>query len=452
MNIKTKIVSALFTLGLLCGCSAEESMMDTPSSSSRSDETQVVLSISVPEVSLPSSSTRTITDDNAIDNLAIWAFDNNNQFIYELTSESHDEEGNPKVVKRGNTVYALLPKSNTKVTLALIANYQTITTPSKGISMETAEKNLKFTFSENLNHIPMYGKSAPFIVEEGAKPGAISLKRALAKIEIDASHAWPNFDLKAVSIINVNTSGTIVQSKTITNTTRADYRTTIYNNNTSNSDNKNKWVYYIPEATDIKDGTRISLILEGINTKDGDGEIRYYRLDFIKRAQTEGENITYDYINSIERNKRYAFKIEHIVTGTGSKSFTEAVKKNRADNAIINTQLMVINDEEIRDITTDNEYYLGVTSSELTASMSEGGDSQYYTVNINIITNNPLGWQIDDLPGGVEVTVDKYSGKVETTTSVWIYIDKNKYTGDNPLTMHIYSGNIRKSVHIIIQK
>ena len=120
------------------------------------------------------------------------------------------------------------------------------------------------------------------------------------------------------------------------------------------------------------------------------------------------------------------FKIEHIVTGTGSKSFTEAVKKNRADNAIINTQLMVINDEEIRDITTDNEYYLGVTSSELTASMSEGGDSQYYTVNINIITNNPLGWQIDDLPGGVEVTVDKYSGKVETTTSVWIYIDKNQ--------------------------
>lgn len=278
----------------------------------------------------------------------------------------------------------------------------------------------------------MYGKSAPFIVEEGAKPGAISLKRALAKIEIDASHAWPNFDLKAVSIINVNTSGTIVQSKTITNTTRADYRTTIYNNNTSNSDNKNKWVYYIPEATDIKDGTRISLILEGINTKDGDGEIRYYRLDFIKRAQTEGENITYDYINSIERNKRYAFKIEHIVTGTGSKSFTEAVKKDRADNAIINTQLMVINDEEIRDITTDNEYYLGVTSSELTASMSEGGDSQYYTVNINIITNNPLGWQIDDLPGGVEVTVDKYSEEVETTTSVWIYIDKNKYTGDNP--------------------
>lgn len=451
MNIKIKIVSALFTLGLLCGCSAEESMMDTPSSSSRSDETQVVLSISVPEVSLPSSSTRTITDDNAIDNLAIWAFDNNNQFIYELTSESLDEEGNPKVVKRGNTVYALLPKSNTKVTLALIANYQTIAPPSKGTSMETAEQNLKFTFSEKLNYIPMYGKSVPFIVEEGVKPGAISLKRALAKIEIDASHAWPNFELKAVSIVNVNTSGTIVQSKTITNTTRADYRT-LCNNDTNNSDNKNKWVYYIPEATDIKDGTRISLILEGINTKDEDGKTRYYRLDFIKRAQTEGENITYDYINSIERNKRYAFKIEHIVAGTGSKSFAEAVKKARADNAIINTQLMVINDEEIRDITTDNEYYLGVTSPELTASMSEGGDSQYYTANINIITNNPQGWQINDLPEGVEVTVAKYSGTIETTTSVWIYIDKNKYTGNNSLSMHIYSGNIRKSVRIIIQK
>ncbi len=75
-------------------------------------------------------------------------------------------------------------------------------------------------------------KSIPFVVEEGAKPGTISLKRALAKIEVDASHAWPNFDLKAVSIINVNTAGTIVESETITNTSiRSTYRTEIKNSN-----------------------------------------------------------------------------------------------------------------------------------------------------------------------------------------------------------------------------
>ena len=111
---------------------------------------------------------------------------------------------------------------------------------------------------------------------------------------------------------------------------------------------------------------------------------------------------------------------------------------------------MVINDEEIRDITTDNEYYLGITSFELTASSNNG--SQYYTVNMSVITNNPEGWKIEDLPNGVEVTVDKYTGDTEIATSVWIYIDKNKYKGTSPLAIYIYSGNIRKSVNITIKK
>lgn len=454
MNIKIKILFTILTLSTFYGCSVEENMMDTPyTTATEQGEAQVVLSISVPEVSLPSGDTRAITDDTAIGNLAIWAFDYNNEFIYELTSESRDDKGNPKIIKRGNKIYAQLPESDTEITLALIGNYQTIETPTIGTSMQEAEKNLKFTFSENLNGIPMYGKSTPFIVKEGAKAGTISLKRALAKIEIDASNAWPNFELKAVSVINVNTAGTFAQSGTIINTaTRRDDRIEVYNSADNASGNNNKWVYYIPEATDIKEGTRISLILEGINKKDNDGKTRFYRLDFIKREQSAGEDIKYDYITSIERNKRYAFKIEHIVAGTGSTSFEEAKNKERADNAIIKTQLMVIDNEEIRDITTDNEYYLGITSPELKASMKEDGDQQYYTVNMNVITNNPNGWQIDDLPTGVSVTVDKYNGGQEISTSVWIYIDKDTYKGANPLTIYVYSGNIRKSVHITILK
>ena len=96
MNIKIKILPTLLTLGLLYGCSAEESLVDVPSTSSKLDQAQVVLSISVPEVSIPSSGTRAITDDNAINNFVIWAFDNNNNFIYELTQESRDEKGNLK--------------------------------------------------------------------------------------------------------------------------------------------------------------------------------------------------------------------------------------------------------------------------------------------------------------------------------------------------------------------
>lgn len=454
MKVKTNILSLLLTLSILCGCSVEDSIMDTPKASPEQEQAQVVLSISVPEVSLPLNSARAITDDKAINKLAIWAFDENKKFIYQLTLDDKDTEGNHKVVKHGTTIYALLPKSKTEVTLALVVNYQSITEPAKGTLINEAKKELRFNYSEDLQDIPMYGESSSFIVKEGSKPDNIKLKRALAKIELDANNAWPNFDLKSVTIVNINTAGTIAKADAITNTERRmDIKTEIKNDNASSH---NKWECYIPEATDIKEGTRISLILEGINEKDGDRRTRFYRLDFIKREQSGGE-ITYDYITSIERNKRYAFKIEHIIVGTGSLSFDEAVNKDRSDNAIINTKLMTIDDENIRDITTDNEYYLGITSPELTAIMSLEGSQQYYTVNMSVVTNNPNGWQIDDLQPGVEVTVSSFEPKEpgkpdETATSVWIYIEKDKYRGENPMTLYVYSGNIRKSVRITIEE
>lgn len=455
MNIKTNILSALLALSFLYGCSAEDSMIDIPSiPSSEQEQAQVVLSISVPEVSLPlSSSTRTITDDKAIEHLAIWAFDENNRFLYQLTSDEKDEKGNHKIVQRENTIYALLPKSDTNVTLALIANSNNITPPSIGTAMTTAEDGLIFEFTEEMNRIPMYGKSEPFVVKEGTKPGKIQLKRAMAKLEIDASSALPYFNLEEVTVVNVNKEGKIVASQTITNRGGTSRYTT--------KAIDNKWVFYIPEATDInKKDTRVSLIMKGTNKKELDGGTisRYYRLDFIKRGITlvsdneEGLSIEYNYIHSIERNKRYAFKIEHIAPATGSETPEKAISKDKADNAITTGTLLTIDDEEIRDITTDSEYYLGITQSDLTASMSAGGDHLYYVVNLSIITNNTEGWQIDTvpLPEGVSVNMTSYKGEKEKAASVWVYIDRTFYNIGDTVQLYVYSGNIRKLVNITI--
>ena len=427
-------------------------VVDIPQLPSTQEQAQVVLSISVPEVSLPLNNTRTIIDDRAIDNLVIWAFDENDQFLYQITSEDRDNEGNQIVVQRGNTVYALLPISETNVTLSLIVNHKPAQ-PNAGTSKATALAGLTFNYTNDTSYIPMYGESPAFIVKEGAKPGNIKLKRALAKLELDASNAWPNFILKSVTIVNSNTKGTVVAGQSITNLGgRQEFKTVI--NSTSASENT--WKGYIPEAINIKDkATRISLILEGINTKDGDGDerTRFYRLDFIKREQSVGGDIEYDYINTIERNKRYAFKIEHIIAGTGSFTFEDALSKDRADNSIINTTLMTINDEEIRDITTDNEYYLGINSSELIATINPEGDGKYYTVNVNVATNNPNGWKIDELPTGTEVTINSFSpGKIdESVTSLWVYIQKEKYSSGATITLYVYSGNIRKTLRIKLQ-
>lgn len=484
MNIKIKIVSALFILGLLYGCSAEENLIDLPStstSSSEQEQAQVILSISVPEASLPlSSNTRTaipnITDDKALANIAIWAFDETG-FLYAITSDQKDKNGNSLLVQRESesmnadgtvtkktNIYVLLPRSEKKVTLALIANAPDIKQPAVGTSIASAKEAMTFNFN-NLKVIPMYGESEAFVVQEGAKPGNIRLKRALAKIEIDAENAQllddkgniTGFKLEEVTIVNVNTQGRIVASNTIVNAKSRD------NYALSSGIQNNKCVLYIPEAlmTDPKNQeSRVSVIMKGINYKeDGTPRSRYYRLDFIKRGiekkddvhQTGDPYIDYEYITAIERNKHYAFKIESLAPATGSETFDEAVRKEKADNAI-NTEgkCITIDNEEIRDITTDNEFYLGITQSDLTAMTIANKDR--YVVHLSVITNNSNGWIIKDkdLPAGVEVSKHSGPGGNTIVSSLWVYIDASTANINETRTIYIYSGNIRKKVTITI--
>lgn len=448
MKIRINILSLLFTLSLLCGCSADESPLDAPQEVLGKEQAQVVFSISVPEVSLPLSNTRAITDDKAIDNLVIWAFDADGGFLYQLTTEDVDNEGNSVIAHRDNTIYALLPKNDTEVTLVLMANLdiKNLPTVEKGTSREDALNGLTFNYSEKYSYIPMSGESAPFIVKEGAKPGTIRLTRALAKVEVNIEDVLDNFTLNAVTVVNTNMQGVVTRLGSIYNTDDRDDVTTV-------AESSKKWVGYIPEATAIdKEDTRVSLILAGVNKKNNDGKTRYYRLDFIQHKQTSME-VKYDYITSIERNKHYTFKIEYMAPDMGELNFDDAVDKDEPDNFFFNSGLMTINNEEIRDITTDNQYYLGVTSPDITAIMYPNGDKKYYTANMSVITNSPKGWSIEDLPSGVEVSVDQYSpGKVdEKITSVWIYIKDGNYP-NNEVTLYVYCGHFRKSVRVSIQK
>lgn len=449
--MKINILSILFVLSLLCGCSADEDMTDLLQTPSGTEQAQVVLSISVPEVSLPLSNTRAIEDDKAIDNLAVWAFDADNNFLYQLTSSDMDSNGKPKIVQRGSNIYMLLPKSEAKVTLGLIANCPGIAEPVKGTSKAEVLQNLTFGYSTGMGYVPMYGESTPFIIAEGAKAGTVRLTRALAKLEVIVDDVLDNFELTAVTVVNSNTGGTVARMGNITNTGGRD------NFRTASSNGKCNWVGYIPEAANIdKEGTtRVSLVLEGYNKKNSDyNTLRYYRLDFIQHDQTS-TTVKYDYITSIERNKHYTFKIHYMAPDLGSYSFDDAVSKKYPDNHFFNSGLMTIDDDEIRDITTDDQYYLGVTSREITAEMRPGGDNKYYTANMSIVTNNPYGWSIEDLPSGVEVSKATFSPggyTDETATSVWVYINKENYEVGGEVVLYVYCGHFRKTVRISIIK
>lgn len=445
MKAKTYILLLLFLSAFLAGCSVEDSEMDT-SLAPGEKKTQVVLTLSIPAVSIPQS-TRAVTeeDESTINELAIWVFDKNDEYLYQVSSKE-DEEGIKKVVIRGNKIYATLRESETPVKLAMIAN-ASVSEPRVGQNRTSALASLTFGYSPGENkYIPMYGESqTPFIVKEGVTPDGISLKRALARVEVNASNALPNFRLESATVVNINTQGTIVQSNTITNSaTRTSYETNAIHN---------KWVFYIPEAANVdsKDSkVRTSIILKGEYKNNG---TKYYRLDFIKRTQNGTDKIDYEYISTIKRNYRYVFHIENMVEGAGHASKADALSGEADNKVVIKSTIILIDDENIRDITTDSQYYLGITSDNLIASVKQGSTGDYYTVGMSVVTNNPDGWFIEDLPYGVEVSTDKTpSGQeLEKAASVWVYIKKSTANPEDIRTIYIYSGNIRKTIKIKIQ-
>lgn len=459
MKIRINILSLLLALTCLYGCSADESPVDIPQEPSEQEQVQVVLNMSVPEVSLPfTSDTRAITDDKAINNLAVWVFDENDKFLYQLTSEDKDSAGNPKIVQRSSgAIYMLLPKSDAKVTLALMANVDitsmNASTPSEGTDKSEVWNTLTFNYSNDIKYIPMYGESGPIIIDEGVKLGTIRLERALAKVEVDIEDVLDNFILDEVTIVNANTRGTVAPLGAKNLGTKSNF--------TTKAKSATTWVGYIPEALmakgsngNVTKASRVSLVLKGTNKKNNDGQSRYYRLDFITHRQTSME-VAYDYITTIERNKRYTFKVEYVAWDMGSLSLQAAIDKEKPDNHFFNSGVMTISNEAIRDITTDDQYYLGVTSPDITAVMDPNGARKYYTVNMSVVTNNPEGWWIEDLPDGVTVNTESFtpsSNNIETVTSIWVYIDKNKYTIGETVTLYVYCGHFRKSVQISIKE
>ena len=126
---------------------------------------------------------------------------------------------------------------------------------------------------------------------------------------------------------------------------------------------------------------------------------------------------------------------------------TEAQSKD-ADNKIgaNEIQTILIDNKDIMDITTNNFIYLGVTSANLTAKKSQY--SQQYAVRLSVVTNNPNGWFLENLPSDVTLTKPAWTeADVAMVQSAWVYIDGDVEAGQDRV-IYIYSGNIRKQITI----
>lgn len=392
----------------------------------------------VPLTDLPA--TRAITDDSSINDYAVWVFSDNKfvEAIYSDDTYVEDGETHPMAeLKSNGDMFLMLPDGLKNVTLAMVANVSDIKSqePASGTSIE--EANAQFRY--NVTEMPMYGQNnTVFDVEPGADGGVILLRRAMARIEVDALKAIDHFVLEHMYVYYPNENGTVRDQQIVNETSSG----TLYGNVLSG---ENKGYIYIPEL-DLASQTdyKSCVILEGLYK----GTKTYYKLDFICQDNSSGD-IKYLYLDEISRNFRYVFDIQYLTAGTGYSKLTDALE-NDASNIIPegNIQLIKVYDEEIKDITTNNYIYLGVTSSQL--NTSEG--LEYHVANVSIVTNSEKGWKFEQpLPDGVYLSIEEFipQNGVEVV-SVWVYLDKTVYNTGDSVVIYVYGENIRKSLTITV--
>lgn len=443
------IMYLLLFVGIFTGCVADNDFIDCGATSSKdeSQQTQVMLSLAVPVSQRPvASRSVSIKDDSQINNFVLWAFDgegDNARFLYGIKDTDKDEKGNSiiKILESNGTkkMYVMLPESKSKITLVMITN-SSVATPNVGKVKSEALSSINYSIDDpnNIEYMPMYGESTPMIIEEGTK-GSIQLRRAMAKVEIDAIHAFPQFEIKSVKLLNINYNGKVCGG--IIDNVQKD---TPYTNLDVSTKEDNSISFYIPEIDNVN-GTngapRASVLIKGEYRDGGD---TYYRLDFI--GQTDLVKI-----NKIQRNYKYTFLIDHL-TKSGYATEKEAIEGNAANG--VGTEIGVtqtIIDEDIMDITTDNHYYFGVTAATVLASENDN----YYFAKFSVTGNNPAGWKIvkEDLPAYVTTSMYEFvpTNNIEEVNSVWVYINKSKHnTLITSEDISIYSGNIRKKITIEI--
>ena len=432
---------------------------------------EISFGVCKPLESLPTF-TRSIADDSSISNYTLWVFENDVfKEAIKNTDTFTDTDGvahNKTRLGSDNTLWVLLKEEYKVVTVMMIANMD-VTSPAVGTSRDNALTHLagqKFSYDGNSDSLmPFFGETkTPFEVKLGADGGVLQLMRAMARVDVNVSSTDGHFKLKDMYAYNVNNNGTICSVTPITQTPAGKkiqgHPTTGTIDTDSvyplDDDGYYHATVYIPEITDIRNtngraGTKSFIIIYGDFLSYTDNEPlskHFYRWDFINREATPGQGLVYTTLHNIERNHRYIFDVEYIAPTAGSESEAIAVAGD-ADNVFGESQVRIarITDNEIMSITTDDNVYLGVTADNITATNAESTPG-YCWAHFYVVTNNPNGWTIDNLPEGFSVTTDTGTGTSPTSVIVWI--DKSKYSSGDEVKMYVFTGRIRKIITITI--
>lgn len=425
--MKKILLYILFFIPCILSCT-DESPIDKEILSVESKKVNVTLDINIPAERLPSQSRASYTLD-----MILFSFDQSGNYLSHVV---YDDQSVPEKNEKTALNVTLL-ESNTPVKLVLIAN-SALTDPTI-ITKESDLSSLVFTqlsvtedkTTESITdeaNIPMWGECTLNSVAQGVT-GHIDLLRALAKLSVTVADDSGLSDV-SVKLLNISTSGQIVPTLGESVTIPSE------NSIASISKTGSQVSFFIPESiSGTETANRISVILKA---KYNDSEdFSYYRLDLY----TKGENG--ELLTQLQRNHHYVFSIS-LVNHAGYASEEAAISAVNADNKrIIGGEVFVIEDTGILEITTDEYYYFGVNSSELSMIQSDG----YKVARLKIITNNAENFSYE-LSDNVQVTFPEMLNNVAAKT--WVRYTGTMTTGTLG-TITLISGNIRKDISLVAE-
>lgn len=435
------IYNILYSLLLIAGfmsCVTEDITDNCPDESGTGalGNAQVMLNLSVPSNRLPSA-TRAIKDESGIDVLNMLVFENNTlKKVTDITSKyksGYTDENN------SSFFYVSIKETKNPVRLFIIANADLSELSEESSSLDDAMK-LTFRNSNNMNSIPMYGEAVSDEFESGLSRDKtynkvpVELIRSFAKIEVQYNSSQPKseFEFLGAEVINVNTGGYVANREDILAGQSTETLSVIPTIISEGPDRREIATFYVGETANNAQN-KVSVIIHG----KYEGTEGYYRLDMIK---ADGK----DEIDLLKRNYRYIFVLQNVnYEGRGK----DEVLTGDSDNKPFQTNVMTLTaaESDILDITTDDNYFLGVNTSTL--QLTDNGSICF--TKLKVLTSNTAdGWVIADYPTpGVTFSPGIEGGRgARVVNAVWIYIDKSHITKD--FNFYVKTGKIRKTITV----
>lgn len=425
------ILYSLLLIASLSSC-VTDNVLDDPQNL-KGDETataQVMLSLSIPNTQLP---TTRVIGESTVNSLWVLEFENG------ILKEKIDITAKYNS-SNGKHLYIAIEETENPVILSIVAN-QDVSDLSIGTEKETVLQSLLFDNAHTLDYIPMYGETQEFekINKANSYDTSVKLIRALTKIEVQYSSTQTEeeFTFLGIKVLNTNAKGYVPNTLGIPTQTSVESVTANPVSVKSNNNLKTASVY-IAETDNNKDN-KVQILVHGRYK----GTDCWYRLDMIKENAKEE-------ITTLKRNYKYVFALQNV--NFLGRSEADAMEGD-PDNKAFDARLMTLNaaEADILDITTDDEYFLGVNSSTLDLTLNDGG---LCFAKLKILTNNVnQGWEIVDAPEGVTFNPGTTGGfavsdEQRKVATVWVYVDRSKVTED--FNFYVTTGKIRKTITVYL--